>query len=262
LNIENKMRKVFYLTEDSIRICALLNEPSQSARASIVLAHGITSEKTEDGIFTQLAESLCLANFNVLLFDFRGHGESGGRQQEMTILGEVKDLTASLQYAQELWSLPTVIVAASFGAVSTLIYSANKNDIPCIVLWNPVLDLPKTFLEPTLPWAQQSFNPQSFAFLKKNGYLLLDEFFKLGQPLIEEMSNIDLDQYLQNIRCPTLTIHGDRDTYVPYDIARKKYQFNYQSKFLTVPGSEHGFGRSQDKELVISNTVIWVQKFT
>jgi uncharacterized protein len=247
--------KVFYTTKDSVRICALLDEPKVPAKGSVILAHGITTEKTEDGIFTQLSESLCYAGFNVLCFDFRGHGESGGTPEDMTIAGEVLDLKASIDYATKTWGKRNAVVAASFGAVSAIIHAASAIDISCMVLWNPVLDLKKTFLEPTLPWAKNSFNAEN------NGYMLLDNFFKLGDPLVKEMSRLNILEESQKIKYPVLTIHGDQDTYVSYQIAYENYKFNACSEFLSIIGSEHGFGRIQDKNIVIPHTVQWIDRF-
>lgn len=260
-------RRVFYASGDRVRICALLHEPARVTMGNVVLAHGITVDKDEDGesqagigAFVQLADALCNAHYNVLRFDFRGHGESGGLQEHMTIAGELLDLTASMEYARQYWPLPTSIVAASFAAPPALTYAADRQDIPCMVLWNPVLDLRKTFLDPTLPWAKQSFNTQGYAFLEEHGYMLLDGFFKLGRTLIDEMKTIKPFEQMQRILCPVLTLHGDQDTYVPFTVAEKYARCNSRSEFVAVPGSEHGFGRSEDRQFVIPRTVEWVQR--
>ena len=263
-------KKVFYPSTDSVQICALLHEPAESPKGNVVLAHGITVDKDEDGesqagigAFVQLADALCNAQYNILRFDFRGHGESGGLQEEMTIAGELLDLTASMDYARKRWPLPTALLAASFGAPSAVMYTADRQDIPCMVLWNPVLDLRRTFLEPDDPdgWAAQSFNPQGYAFLEEHGYMLLDGFFKLGKPLIGEMKKIKPFEYMKRIRCPVLTLHGDQDSYVPYEVAKKYARCNSQSEFVTVPGSEHGFGRPEDRQFVIPRTMEGIQRF-
>lgn len=260
--------KVFYASEDGVQICGLLHEPVGVPKGNVVLAHGITVDKDEDGdsqagigAFVQLADALCNSQYNVLRFDFRGHGESGHLPEQMTISGELLDLTASMDYAKKRWPLPTAIAAASFGATSAVMYAAEKQDIPCMVLWNPVLDLRKTFLEPILPWAKQSFNAEAYAFLEEHGYMLLDGFFKLGRPLIDEMRRIKPFEYMKRIRCPVLTLHGDEDTYVPYEVARKHARCNSRSEFVTVPGSEHGFGRPEDRRFVIPRTLEWIQRF-
>jgi len=267
---EEMAKKVFYSSMDGVQICAMMHEAIGTPKGNVVLAHGITMDKDEDadpqagagiGAFVQLADALCNAQYNVLRFDFRGHGESGGLQEEMTIAGELLDLTASMDYAKKCWPLSTALVAASFGATSSVMYAANRPDIPCMVLWDPALDLRKTLLEPILPWGKQSFNAQGYAFLEEHGYMLLAGFFKLGRPLIDEMKRIQPLRYMKRINCPVLTLHGDRDTYVPYVVSKKYARCNSRSEFVTVSGSEHGFGRPRDRQFVIPRTVKWIQRF-
>ena len=260
-------KKVLYPSEDGVQVCALLHEPRGVATASVVLAHGITVDKDENGesqagvgAFVQLAQALCNAQCNVLRFDFRGHGESEGSPEDMTIAGELLDLAASMEYARKHWPLPTALVAASFGAAPAVMYAADRHDIPCMVLWNPVLDLKKTFLEPILPWATQSFNKEGYELLEEHGYLLLDGFFKLGRALIDEMKTIRPFEYMERILCPVLTLHGEQDTYVPYTVAEKYARCNSRSQFVAVPDSEHGFGRTEDRQFLIPTTVDWVRR--
>jgi alpha-beta hydrolase superfamily lysophospholipase len=252
--------KVYYESKDGTKLCAEWQDAVGSARGVVVLAHGITATKEEDGVFTALAEALAHHGFHSLRFDFRGHGESGGAQEDITIMGERKDLAASVEYARSRSPLLLGIVAASFGAVSACCYAESSTDVSCLVLWNPVLDLRKTFLEPELPWAQQSFNPQGFVFLKQHGYLLLDGHFKIGQQLIEEMKHQRPYECLSRLQIPVLTLHGDQDTYVSYDVSCQYGKPNSRSQFVTVPGSEHGFGPIQDRDFVISRTVEWFLK--
>ncbi|MGE5527940.1 MAG: alpha/beta hydrolase [Patescibacteria group bacterium] len=259
--------KAFYQSGDGVRLCALVSEAEGAARGSVVLAHGITVDKDESsgstgiGAFVQLDEALRAAGFNVLRFDYRGHGESGGRQEGMTIAGELLDLEAALTHARQRWGMPPALVAASFGAVSAVLYAAGREDLPCLVLWNPVLDLVKTFLEPVCPRPRRSFNAGDAAFLERHGYLLLDSF-RVGRRLLEEMREIRPYERMREIRCPVLTLHGDRDSYVPYDVARDHAACNDQSEFAAVAGADHGFGRKEDRGVVIPKTVAWVKRFT
>ena len=108
-----------------------------------------------------------------------------------------------------------------------------------------------------MPWAQQSFNPSGFVFLKQHGYLLLDGSFKLGQRLVDEMGQLQPYECLSSLQIPVLTLHGDKDTYVPYEVSQLYGTPNPCSQFVTVHDSEHGFGRSQDQEIVIPKTIQW-----
>jgi pimeloyl-ACP methyl ester carboxylesterase len=260
--------RVLYPAGDGLQICALLHE-AEEARGNAVLAHGITVDKDESGqtltgvgAFVELADALQAARFNVLRFDYRGHGASEGAPEEMTLAGELLDLAASVDRARARWPLPTALVAASFGAASAVACAAGRDDLACVVLWNPVLDLQKTFVASDLPWAQEAFGPDGMALLEQRGYLELGDLdFRIGRPLVEEMQRLRPFEHVPGIRCPVLTLHGDRDTRVPYEVARQHARCNEQSRFVTVPGAEHGFREPEERAFVIPRTVKWIERF-
>lgn len=256
--------KVRFHSIDGLSLCGVLHRAQIKPRGNILMLHGITVDKNEDGLFSDTARQLCNVGFNVFRFDFRGHGESEGNQEDMTIVGELLDVDAAFKYLKNLdkcQDLPIGMLIASFGAASGVIFIANKSEIKCVVLWNPVLDLMKTFIDPILVWGKASFNEKGFKHLEDNGYLILDDTFKVGAHLIWEMKLIRPYEYMKQIKCPVITLHGDQDTYVPYDVSKKYYKCNSDSEFATVIGSEHGFGREAEKEFVIDKSIEWLNKY-
>jgi len=257
--------KVFFPSLDGIQLCALLQETSQTARGAVVLGHGITVDKDESGdsvrgigAFVELAEALTAAGYNVLRFDYRGHGESALDSTQMTIAGEVLDLIASVDQARARWQLPTAVLGASFAGISSVFYAAHYA-LPCLVLWNPVLDPRRTFLEPLTPKPKAFFNPAAYETLKTEGYLSL-EGFKLGPALIEEMKTSQPYALMDRITCPVLTLHGDRDEYVPYAVSEQYARCNDRSEFVSVPGALHGFQTPEDRAFVIGRTLTWLEQ--
>lgn len=260
--------KLFFPSLDGTPLCAVAHD-APAPRGTVVLAHGITVDKDESGdtvngvgAFVELADCLEQASYNVLRFDFRGHGESGGRQEDMTIAGELLDLTASVAAARQRWGgTRLALVAASFGAVSAVLYAAygRAHDLACLVLWNPVLDLRQTFLEPALPKPQLFFNAQGFAHLEAHGYLLLD-CFRVGRCLVEEMRRLEPFAHLPHVACPVLTLHGQRDSYVPFAVAQAHALCNPHSRFVPLPEADHGFMQPADRAIVIPETLGWLDR--
>ena len=253
-------QEVEYASGDGTRIAATFL-PADNARGTVVLAHGISVDRHEDGAFVELAEALADAKFSSLRFDYRGHGASGGAQDEITIAGETLDLIASVNYARSRQEPFIGIVAASFGAASVCCALERYAELGnCLVLWNPVLDLVRTFLKPELPWAAESFNDAGFTHLQEHGFLLLDGAFKLGRSLIDEMNQVSPADCLRQVHVPVLTLHGDADTLVSHDIARENAVVNSESEFVSIVGSEHGFGDQVHRNRVIELTVAWLEK--
>jgi pimeloyl-ACP methyl ester carboxylesterase len=266
-----KEKKVFYRSGDGIKICGIITRPPHP-KDYVLMAHGITMDKNEwNNFYVDIAQELYKRNFATLRFDFRGHGESEGKQREVTIVGELLDMKASANEISKYWKDEISVVATSFGAGPAILY-ATQNKIRSLVLLCPVIDYVATFLEPTLPWAKEIFNKKGFKQLEKEGYILLDDTFEIGVKLVEEFKVIKPYKFLKDVRCPVLTIHGDKDTMVPYKISKKYGTPNKMSKFITLKDADHGFvdyddeiGDSEksyaNKKFVIEKIVGWFEKW-
>ncbi|PIV37516.1 hypothetical protein COS31_04240 [Candidatus Roizmanbacteria bacterium CG02_land_8_20_14_3_00_36_15] len=87
------MKKIFFSSTDKLKLCGVWHTPSKKTSKAIVLAHGISVDKDEEGgNFIKLANLLSGAGYAVFRFDFRGNGESEGDPRKMTIKEEVDDL--------------------------------------------------------------------------------------------------------------------------------------------------------------------------
>ena len=84
----------------------------------------------------------------------------------MTIAGECLDLRAAVDYGGG----EVLLVGSSFGAVSvTLSLAELAGRVRAVALWQPVLDLRATFLEPTLPRGRELYTDRTG--LRDNGFL-------------------------------------------------------------------------------------------
>lgn len=266
-------KKVFYQSSDGKKICGIIAEP-QKVKGWVLLAHGITMDKNEwNNFYVDITHQLYEKGFASLRFDFRAHGESEGAQEDMTIIGELLDIKASAQKIFERWDGEISLIGTSFGAGPVILYAIqNKKRVDCIVLLCPVLDYTATFLKPITPWAKETFNEEGFKHLKEKGYILLDGKFKLGIKLIEEFKVVKPYEILSEIEHPVLTIHGNKDTMVPFKISQKYGAPNKKSQFVPINGADHGFiafgddsGESkkslENKKFVIEKIVKWIEKW-
>lgn len=254
------MEQVALRSADGVELDAVVHSPQTSlSRGTVVQAHGICVDMDEGGMFVRLAERLAAIGFTVLRFSFRGHGRSGGSQRGVTIAGELLDLQAALEHAALASPAGVSVVASSFGAVSTALslpYLAGT--LHSLVLWNPVLDLRRTFVEPELPWGIENYGPEQQRLLKVQGYLTVDGDFELGRVLFEEFRLYDPEQCFAASSLPALIVHGDADTAVSYDVALSAAQRHGDCTFHTVAGSDHGFDSREREDEAIAVTVDWL----
>jgi len=250
-------KKIYFTNTDGLKLCGILTKPQEKTQKCIILCHGITVTKDEGGIFTELAKRLTDNGFTVFRFDFRGHGESEGDSIDLTVTGEKRDLEVAVQYLQNLGYKDFGIVAASFGGgVASLFIADNRDLIKALVLWNAEIDYHST-LEPELRWAKENFGEEAMQRLDKQGYIEIgSRKFRIGQPLFEELRTLHPWKGLMDVDMPILFIHGDEDSYVPYEDSVKYSNLFKNARIETVEGAEHGFhDNKKDSDKVDKTTI-------
>ncbi len=255
------MKKVEFRAKDGIRLVGIWHWPKNTSDKAVILAHGITADKDEDGIFIELADNLVQNGYAVLRFDFRGHGESQGNSVDMTIAGELLDLQSAIDEVSEKNVKKIGLVGASFGGGTSTLYTAsNQNNIKALCLWNPCLNYDHTFINPYLPWIvarkghiQKEMEAQGWSTIGSSK-------FKIGKNLYEEMKITYPYEELKRITIPTLIIHGDADKHVPYNDSKEYAKYLKNGEFITIKGGEHGFqGKKEWSEKAITATLKFFQ---
>lgn len=106
-----------------------------------IIMHGMSMHRNSR-MFREIAENLLECGIASLRFDFNGHGESYGRQEDMTIPLQIEDAKVVFDYAKKLSFVASISlighsqggVVASFLASPDSIY---RNDIEKMVLLAP-----------------------------------------------------------------------------------------------------------------------------
>lgn len=254
------MEKVFFETKDNIKLCGILEKPKRKTEKCVILAHGITVDKSENGLHEIIAKDLIRNNIASFRFDFRGHGESGGKQEDMTIKGELKDIESAYQLTKNKFTEISLLGASFGGGIITLFVGTNKCKIKSICLWNPVLNYEHVFLKPHLPWLKK-INNKIKLDLKTKGWTKLGKSeYKTGKKLFEEMKVYKPYMELEKITIPTLIIHGDKDTKVPYKDSLEYVKKFKNASFVTIKNAEHGFHEPWESNIAIDKTVIFFVK--
>lgn len=119
------------ITSDGLALAGLHWPPSSSPPvAAVVLVHGLAARKDHPHI-QELARRLQQDNFEVLSYDARGHGASGGTYT----LGHLEHLDVE---AAAAWAMsrgaPTILVGASLGGVAVLRYACDHPELKGVVI--------------------------------------------------------------------------------------------------------------------------------
>ncbi|ULL14098.1 alpha/beta fold hydrolase [Paenibacillus sp. H1-7] len=123
---------------------------SEPAKMNIIMAHGYRKNRLQTGADTlKLTKSLVDQGYNVLMFDFRNSGESGG---ELTSVGylEKYDLLGAVDWVKANHPEPIAVHGFSMGASTALTAAAEESAITGIVADSPFNHLTR-YLEENLP---------------------------------------------------------------------------------------------------------------
>lgn len=266
------MNSITLDTADSLSLEAVEHTPTrETPSGSVLLAHGITQDLTESNdVFVSLTEQLVDSGYSVVRFSYRGHGNSDGAEEGVTIAGECLDFKTVIEHLQTYHEPPYFVLAASFGAVSTcLSLPYIEEDVSGIVLWNPVLDLEATFIDPYLPWGIENFTGENLQHLLENDYLLIDESFRMGRVLYEEMKHYEPHEYFTRSSVPSIVLHGDQDDLVPLDVSTEVSDRKPNCEFERITDSAHGFKQADGSRTtedihreIITITTEWITAHT
>jgi pimeloyl-ACP methyl ester carboxylesterase len=226
----------------------------------LIASHGITTEKTEEGIYTEFAEKYLSPFFDTVVFDFRGHGNSKIRSKEVSIAGEVLDFMAVLRWARGKNYETISHLATSFGASVTLL-AVSVYDLSLlsrVVFWNPVINYRKTFINASVEWGRGFFDQKKIDELAYRPFTQIPETnFLISATMTQELLLMFPEKTKWPKAIPLLIIHGDRDTAVPFDEARRYHLRNRnQTKFIRLRGVDHGFDNKINE--VMKLTTEWL----
>jgi len=115
---------------------------ASAGRPALVMAHGLGG--TKDSGLAPFAEAFAAAGLDVLLFDYRGFGESeGSPRQQVSLAGQVEDYRAAIRAAAQLPGVDPgriVLWGVSLAGGHVLSVAADRSDIAAVVSLVPMVD--------------------------------------------------------------------------------------------------------------------------
>ncbi len=128
--IDETVEEITFTTEDGLTLCGWYLR-HEAPCDLLIICHGYAMSRHE---LLDLALALRARGHAVLLFDFRGHGTSGGRRSTIGYC-ESGDVIAAIDYLQtrpELTGLPIGVAGISMGAAASLLAAAREPRIAAV----------------------------------------------------------------------------------------------------------------------------------
>jgi pimeloyl-ACP methyl ester carboxylesterase len=256
---------------DGTVLAGTLVHPPGALRAA-VLVHGGGVTRDEAGFFVRMAAGLAAAGVASLRFDLRGHGVSGGRQEDLTLAGVANDIRAAMDAVRRaVGAADVALVGTSFsGGVCGLV--AARQPVRSLILLNPLLDYKRRFVDEKPYWHDDRLDASQASELDAAGFVPHSPSFKLGRALLNEVFYFPARVALRRVDAPTLIVHGTRDTFIDVESSRLAAdQLGGECTLIEVDGAQHGFAVADDPEyrdpqtrewqdLVIRSTADWITR--
>jgi pimeloyl-ACP methyl ester carboxylesterase len=234
---------------------------NQTSNSVTLMAHGIFTDKHEKGRFDRLSNKLNLSGFDVLRFDFRGHGESPMESTTFTVLGALNDYLSALDWCFNEYDNVNVVGSSFGGSVVLLERLFNlKKKIRKIVLLNPVIDYQGTFTDAILDWGKEIFSKKHISELMEFGKSNIINDFIASKDFYIQLSILFPYLAIEKIDIPSLVFHGTKDDKVPISFAKKYFVGNVNVKLDVVEGAGHAFKEEVYENYVYYSAVDWVAK--
>lgn len=116
----------------------LVDSPGDKA---IIMLHGRDQNRNRDEAFVEKAALLSRNNYDVLMFDFRAHGLSGGERYGLGVW-ETRDVAGALDYLKSRGYTEFGTYGVSMGAAISLLAAPDHPEIKALMVDSPYADLP------------------------------------------------------------------------------------------------------------------------
>jgi uncharacterized protein len=260
ISSEPATSEIIFRSLDGLRLYGTFVRPVVLAGPAVVLVHGGGVTRDEGGFFARMATGLAAAGLPSLRFDYRAHGASEGRQEDLTISGVLNDIYAAVeQVLGAVGDGQVSLVGASFGGGISAYFAAHHPSLlHRVVLLNPLLNYKKRFIDDKPYWFNNRINEAAGDELAARGFVAHSPSFKLGRPLLNETFYLQPHRILGEIKTPTLIVHGTGDTFVPVQSSRDSLgQFGCAAELVEVSGAQHGFAVPDDPRYLHPQTREW-----
>ena len=183
-----------------------------------VFVHGFVSNRQgEKALF--FSEHFRAKGWHFLSFDMRGHGDSGGDLEGLTLSRCLADLGAALDWVPDTMDPPLLIGSSMGGAVSAWYHLLNPGRAGALAFIAPSFSFPGHI--------NTELSPEELNAWKESGVRrFVNEWLdvRVGFGLMEDARRYDPARLAAGYAAPTLIFHGMQDDAVPWQASMRFLQ--------------------------------------
>jgi len=219
------------------KLALVLHLPDTDGRAPCVVAcHGLSASKDSDK-YLLLGTELPRAGLALARFDFRGCGESSGREDETTIATRIEDVRAVLGFLGGHGRLDGRfgLLGSSLGGFAALHVAAEQGDGVPVVTWNA---------------------PANLEDLEEG-----EDRPGIGVPFQRELSTARYAHSPAGV-ARHLAIHGEADDVVPLEHGTVLHARAAEPcDLVIIPGADHRLTDTAHRRRAVALSIEWFRRF-
>ena len=253
----SKQYKIFIRNKSRNNLAALWYAQSRRAAATtkrlLIFCHGFTGTKEGKGRALEMSEYLLLKGYDSLLFDFSGCGESEGSWHDLTLSGQVADLSSVVNWGAEQGYSEFIISGRSFGGTTAICYAPSDSRVVGISSWAAVARPLKLFSS-SLVNGEAKSESEGLIILKSNEVQV-----SIKKEFLKDLEKHDILKITTRIKQSNfLIIHGTKDNDVPPADADLIWEAAREPKKLVmIEGADHTF--SEHRDILWSTFFRWLE---
>lgn len=212
-------------------------------RPAVIVCHGFIANQRSVRHYARFLAGLGWAAFT---FDFCGGGlwgSSDGKQSEMSVLTEVDDLRAVIEYVKQREDVDagslSLMGCSQGGVVCALTATQMPGEIERLILFYPALCIPDDARRGRMLFAR--FDPE-------NVPPVVSRFpMKLSAGYVNAVKDMDIYDEIRGYEGPVLLVHGIKDRIVNISYSRRAREVYKRCEYLEIEGGRHMFQRKHDR---------------
>lgn len=246
-------------------------EAAGPTRSAVLLVHGIGEHS---GRYDHVGRFLAARGHDVLAFDNRGHGQSGGRRGHVDHFGQFLDDVEDHVLERRQLGLPVVLIGHSLGGLISATYVVEGRPAPdLLVLSAPALKAqipawqrrlapvlarvwPTVFVPGGIDGALLSRDPEVQRAYLSDPLRVAGSTAGLGQQIFAAMETTTAN--LARITLPTYVLHGSEDNLVPL-AASRPLEGRPNVTYRRWEGLRHECFNEPNRDEVLGEMADWIE---
>jgi uncharacterized protein len=222
----------------------------------ILLAHCFTCSRHVK-LMRKMCDYLAGRNFLVLRFDFSGNGESEGKFEEATYSKEIGDFNSAAKILLKKGVKSIGGLGHSMGSAVTIL-AGNKN--PNVKVLASISGASST------QSIEHIFTPEQLNKIYTNGSCNVNLFGKnlvMKKDFFDDAKRHSISDSLKNSKKPYLVIHGDKDTILSSDNAKRLFFYSgaKEKRLELIKGADHMFLKDEYMDRALKFAGDWFGKY-